>query len=81
MGSRGLGGRPSVAMRVQLASAETADSLADYLRRCDCSVSRLDPFTVGASGPRGHVSQRLELEGRLRVWRVMYPDEQFLVLT
>jgi hypothetical protein len=64
-------------MRIELATGEAANALAEYLRRCECIVSYVGECTLDASArPRSqseHESQ-IELDGYLRVWHAMHPD-------
>lgn len=64
-------------MRIQLDSQEAAAALVDYLRRCDCTVRPMGTGVVEALPPRpareAHQAS-IELEGYLRVWRILHPE-------
>lgn len=64
-------------MRIRTDTAASADSLAEYLRRCGCIVEIVDPRIIDATArpqsfaaPHAHV----ELEGYLSVWEAMHPE-------
>jgi hypothetical protein len=64
-------------MRIELPTRSAADSLAEYLRRCDCIVDYADDCALEASAcPRSQRAEesRLEIEGYLRVWQALHPD-------
>lgn len=64
-------------MRIRTDTAASADSLAEYLRRCGCIVEIVDRRIIDATArpqsfaaPHAHV----ELEGYLSVWEAMHPE-------
>ncbi len=64
-------------MQIQVDSRAAAAALVDYLRRCDLTARRVGAHVVEVSPPirtqPAHEST-LELEGYLRVWRILHPE-------
>ena len=65
-------------MRIELTTRAAADALADYLRRCECSVAFVNECTLDAfprarsQGPR---EAQIELEAYVRVWQALHANE------
>jgi hypothetical protein len=78
--SRGFGARtepPCGEMRIRTDTAASADSLADYLRRCECLVEVIDGRIIDATArPQSFAAPHhdVELEGYLTVWEAMHPE-------
>ena len=66
-------------MRIELPTRAAAHALADYLRRCECSVVIVDERWLEALPPSRAQNERdaqIEIEAYLLVWRAMYADDQ-----
>jgi hypothetical protein len=64
-------------MRIRTDSAASAASLAEYLRRCECSVEVIDSRIIDATArPQSFAAPHadVELEGYLAVWQAMHPE-------
>ena len=63
-------------MRIELPTRAAADAVGEYLRRCNCIVSRTDDCALDASAcPRSQrmKASEIEVEGYLRVWEALHP--------
>ncbi len=62
-------------MRIQLSEATLTDELADFFRRRECRVARVerDVIEVEAHPTLGPEQARLELDLLLRVWQSLHP--------
>lgn len=63
-------------MMIQLTTRAAADALADYLRRCNCTVSFSDERTLRVAPPARSQSARdaaIELNAYLKVWQALHP--------
>jgi hypothetical protein len=64
-------------MMIELTTAAAAQALADYLKRCDCTVEMVSERVLEVDAPlRMRASPRdaaIELEAYLRVWRALNP--------
>ena len=66
-------------MMIELTTSAAADALADYLRRCSCTVDFVSEHTLEVTLPVRFRSERdatLELHAYLRVWRAMRPEQE-----
>jgi len=66
-------------MMIELTTSAAADALADYLRRCSCTVDFVSERTLDVTLPVRFRSERdatLELHAYLRVWRAMRPEPE-----
>ena len=64
-------------MTIELTTPAAANALADYLRRCGCTVDFVGEHSVDVTLPLRSRSDRdamLELHAYLRVWRAMHPE-------
>jgi hypothetical protein len=64
-------------MRLRTDTAVSAASLADYLRRCECTVEIIDLRIIEATvRPQSFAARYadIELEGYLSVWEAMHPE-------
>jgi hypothetical protein len=64
-------------MRIRTDSSASSASLADYVRRCGCTVAVIDRLVIEATGrPESFAAPHadIELEGYLRVWQTMHPQ-------
>jgi hypothetical protein len=64
-------------MRIRTDSSASADSLAEYLRRCECVVDVIDRRVIEATARPQSVAAphaEIELEGYLTVWQAMHPE-------
>jgi hypothetical protein len=71
-------------MTIELTTPAAAKALADYLRRCGCTVDFVDPHVVEVMLPARLRSERdamLELHAYLRVWRAMHPEHAITSVT
>jgi hypothetical protein len=68
-------------MTIEVSTPAAAGALADYLRRCECSVLveglvlRVDP-PARSQTPR---EARIEMEAYLRVWTALHPTVELTV--
>jgi hypothetical protein len=66
-------------MMIELTTSAAADALADYLRRCGCTVDFVSERMLAVTLPVRCRSERdamLELHAYLRVWRAMRPEAE-----
>ncbi len=66
-------------MKIRAESAESLDSLADYLKRCTCLVRFVDEQTIDIGllpQSAGQQHEQVELDGYLRVWQAMNPQSR-----
>jgi hypothetical protein len=64
-------------MRIRTDSSASSTSLADYLRRCGCSVAVIERRIIDATAkPESFAAPHadIELEGYLKVWQAMNPQ-------
>lgn len=64
-------------MRLQLSDPDLVDDLLRHLcQRCDVVAAQVGEreLEVSILGSRRHTHARLELDRRLRAWRVAHPD-------
>jgi hypothetical protein len=63
-------------MTIELTTREAAHALADYLERCDCTVTFLSELSlevVPLSRSQSPREAAIEIDAYLHVWRAMYP--------
>jgi hypothetical protein len=67
----------NAALRIFVTSSESLGDLVTYLTRCGCDVEIVGPNVVEASAPPGisvtPAHLKTELDGYLRVWRILNP--------
>jgi len=68
-------------LRIQLSEATLTDELADFFRRRECQVERVerDVIEVEAHPTLGPKQARLELDLLLRVWQSLHPGVELRV--
>ena len=77
LGDTGVGWTICDEMRIRTDTAASAASLAEYLRRCECSVEVIDSRIIDATArPQSFAAPHadVELEGYLAVWQAMHPE-------
>jgi hypothetical protein len=63
-------------MRIELLTQAAALALAEYLERCECTVTVVSDSTLEVAPPARSQSERereIEIQAYLRVWRAMNP--------
>jgi hypothetical protein len=69
-------------MTIEVMTRAAAHALADYLRRCDCTVLFVDDLVLEVSPPQRSQTPRdarIEIEAYVRVWKALHPNEQVTV--
>lgn len=69
-------------MTIELTTRAAAHALADYLRRCECTVVFVDDVVLEVSPPQRSQTPRdarIEIEAYLRVWKALHPTEHVTV--
>jgi hypothetical protein len=70
-------------MRVHVSDPTLVDDLRDYLRRCNCAVYPRGTSDLDAVLPDRNVEPvylRMELDAYLRVWRLMHPESDAVIV-
>jgi hypothetical protein len=66
-------------MKIELGTPAAAHALADYLKRCGCTVDFVSERVVDVELPTQFQSPRdavIEMQAYLRVWGAMHPDHE-----
>ncbi len=69
-------------MTIELTTEAAARALADYLRRCDCTVLFVDDLVLEVTPPQRSQTPRaawIEIEAYLRVWKALHPTDQITI--
>jgi hypothetical protein len=69
-------------MTIELTTRAAAHALADYLRRCECTVLFVDDLVLEVSPPQRSQTPRdarIEIEAYVRVWKALHPNERVTV--
>jgi len=70
-------------MRIELTTRAAAAALADYLRRCECSVVFVSEcileVLLRGRAPSDRDAQ-LEIDAYIRVWMAMHPEDHAVLL-
>ena len=70
-------------MRIHLSDPTLVDDLRDYLLRCNFEVNVRGKTELDATLPNRHVGPaylRMELDAYLRVWRLMHPEADAVIV-
>ena len=70
-------------MRVHVTDPTLVEDLRSYLRRCNCAVYPRGNLEMDAVLPQRdvpHVYLRMELDAYLRVWRLMHPEADAVIV-
>jgi hypothetical protein len=70
-------------MTIGLTSRAAAHALADYLRRCECTVAFVSDLVFEVMPPQRSQTTRearIEIDAYLRVWRALHPGDPVTVL-
>jgi hypothetical protein len=70
-------------MTIELKTQAAAHALADYLRRCECSVLFVDDLVLEVSPPQRSQTPRdalIEIEAYVSVWKALHPNEHVAVV-
>jgi hypothetical protein len=66
-------------MKIELSTSAAAHGLADYLKRCGCTVDFVSERVVDVELPTRFQSRRdavIEMQAYLRVWSAMHPADE-----